>query len=74
MVVIVGLVVLGVAFYLFAKAYQAKFQNTLNLTTLSAQVKKAVIFLGRLGYGAVGITITSPLPAHNFATFLSLNG
>jgi hypothetical protein len=23
---------------------------------------------------AVGITITSPLPAHNFATFLSLNG
>ena len=23
---------------------------------------------------SVGITITSPLPAHNFATFLSLNG
>ena len=58
LVVIVGLVVLGVAFYLFAKAYNAKFQNTLNLATLSAQVKKAVIFLGRLGYGALGVVFT----------------
>jgi hypothetical protein len=58
LVVIVGLVVLGVAFYLFAKAYQAKFQNTLNLATLRAQVKQAVIFLGRLGYGALGVVIT----------------
>jgi hypothetical protein len=58
LVVIVGLVVLGVAFYLFAKAYQAKFQNTLNLATLRAQVKKAVIFLGRLGYGALGVVFT----------------
>jgi hypothetical protein len=54
----VGLVVLGVAFYLFAKAYNATFQNTLNLATLSAQVKKAVIFLGRLGYGALGVVFT----------------
>ena len=45
-------------FYLFAKAYNAKFQNTLNLATLSAQVKKAVIFLGRLGYGALGVVFT----------------
>jgi hypothetical protein len=58
LVVIVGLVVLGVAFYLFATAYKAKFQNTLNLATLSAQVKKAVIFLGRLGYGALGVVFT----------------
>jgi hypothetical protein len=58
LVVIVGLVVLGVAFYLFAKAYNAKFQNTLNLATLRAQVKKAVIFLGRLGYGALGVVFT----------------
>ena len=58
LVVIVGLVVLGVAFYLFAKAYNAKFQNTLNLATLSAQVKKALIFLGRLGYGALGVVFT----------------
>jgi hypothetical protein len=58
LVVIVGLVVLGVAFYLFAKAYNAKFQNTLNLATLRAQVKKALIFLGRLGYGALGVVFT----------------
>jgi hypothetical protein len=58
LVVIVGLVVLGVAFYLFAQAYNAKFQNTLNLATLSAQVKKALIFLGRLGYGALGVVFT----------------
>src|SRR6202158_2524362 len=58
LVVIVGLVVLGVAFYLFAQAYNAKFQNTLNLATLSAQVKKALLFLGRLGYGALGVVFT----------------
>jgi hypothetical protein len=58
LVVIVGLVVLGVAFYLFVTAYKAKFQNTLNLATLRAQVKKALIFLGRLGYGALGVVFT----------------
>jgi len=58
LVVIVGLVVLGIAFYLFAQAFNAKFQNTLNLATLSAQVKKALIFLGRLGYGALGVVFT----------------
>ena len=58
LLVIVGLVVLGVAFYLFAKAYNATFQNTLNLATLRAQVKTAVIFLGRLGYGALGVVFT----------------
>jgi hypothetical protein len=36
----------------------AKFQNTLNLATLRAQVKKAVIFLGRLGYGTLGVIFT----------------
>lgn len=58
LVVIVGLVVLGVAFYLFAKAYQAKFKYKLNLTTLRAQVKRTVIFLGKLGYGALGVVFT----------------
>ena len=58
LVVLVGLVVLGVAFYLFAKAYNSKFQNRLNLATLKAQVKKTLIFLGRLGYGALGVVFT----------------
>ncbi len=58
LVVIVGLVVLGVALYLFAKAYNAKFQNTLNLATLRAQMKKVLLFLGRLGYSALGVVFT----------------
>jgi len=58
LVVIVGLGVLGVACYLFAKAYQATFQNKLNLATVRAPVKKAMIFLGRLGYGALGVVFT----------------
>ena len=57
-VVIVGLVVLGVALYLFAKAYTAKFQRRLNLAGVSAQLRKFVIFLGRFGYGALGVVFT----------------
>src|SRR5947209_12876023 len=52
LVVIVGLIVLAVAIYLFAKAYKAKFQNQLNLLGVNAQVKKGVIFMGRFGYAA----------------------
>ena len=57
-VVIVGLVVLGVALYLFAKAYTAKFQRRLNLAGVSAQLRKFVIFLGRFGYAALGVVFT----------------
>jgi len=55
LVILVGLVVLGVAFYLFTKAYTAKFQSSLRIATLSAQVKKWVIIAGRLGYAAMGV-------------------
>jgi len=58
LVVIVGLVVLGVALYLFAKAYTAKFQRRLNLAGVSAQLRKFVIFLGRFGYAALGVVFT----------------
>ncbi len=58
LVVIAGLVVLGVAVYLFSKAYKAKFQYRLNLSSVNAQVKKAVIFLGRFGYAALGVVFT----------------
>jgi len=58
LVVIVGLVVLGIAIYLYARAYRAKFQRRLNLATLSIQVKKLVVFLGRLGYAALGVVFT----------------
>jgi hypothetical protein len=58
LVVIVGLVVLGVALYLFAKAYTAKFQRRLNLASLKPQLRKFVIFLGRFGYAALGVVFT----------------
>jgi hypothetical protein len=58
LVVIIGLGVLGVACYLFVKAYQATFQSKLNLATVGVPVKKALIFLGRLGYGALGVVFT----------------
>jgi len=53
LVIIVGLLVLGVACYLFYTAYAAKFQAQLNVATLPAQVKKLIIAVGRAGYAAV---------------------
>ena len=58
LVIIVGLVVLGIAVYLYARAYRAKFQRRLDLATLRAPVRKTVIFLGRLGYAALGVVFT----------------
>ncbi|GAC1567856.1 MAG: DUF1206 domain-containing protein [Ktedonobacteraceae bacterium] len=58
LVVIVGLVVLGIAVYLYARAYRAKFQRRLNLATLGAHTRKTVVFLGRLGYAALGVVFT----------------
>jgi hypothetical protein len=55
LVIIVGLLVLGVACYLFYTAYAAKFQAQLNVATLPAQVKKLVIAVGRAGYAAMGV-------------------
>jgi Domain of Unknown Function (DUF1206) len=57
-VVILGLIVIGVAFYMFAKAYTAKFQRRLLLTGLSAQLRRGVIFLGRFGYAALGVVFS----------------
>ena len=55
LVIIVGLLVLGVACYLFYTAYAAKFQAQLNVATLPAQVKKLIIAVGRAGYAAMGV-------------------
>ena len=54
-VVILGLIVIGVACYMFAKAYTAKFQRRLQLTGLSNELRKGVIFLGRFGYASLGV-------------------
>ena len=58
LVVVVGLVVLGIAVYLYARAYRAKFQRRLDLARVNASVRKAMIFLGRLGYAALGVVFT----------------
>lgn len=58
LVIIVGLVIVGVACYLYAKAWTAKFQRRLNLSGLNAQLRKAMIFLGRFGYAALGVVFT----------------
>lgn len=57
-VVIVGLVVLGLAIYLFAKAYTAKFQNRLALSGVAAHLRTWLVGLGRLGYAALGVVFT----------------
>ncbi len=58
LVVILGLIVVGVACYMFAKAYTAKFQQRLLLTRLSAQLRRGVIFLGRFGYAVLGVVFS----------------
>ncbi|HZR41511.1 MAG TPA: DUF1206 domain-containing protein [Ktedonobacteraceae bacterium] len=55
LVIIVGLLVFGIAFFLFYTAYTAKFQTQLQVATLGAQIKKWVIAVGRAGYAALGV-------------------
>src|SRR5579863_8011198 len=58
LVVIVGLVVLAIAAYLYMKAYKAPFRSKLNLGGLRAETSKIIINLGRLGYAALGVVFT----------------
>lgn len=58
LVVIVGLVVLAIAVYLYMKAYKAPFQSKLNLGSLRAGSRKTIVNLGRAGYAALGVVFT----------------
>jgi hypothetical protein len=58
LVIVVGLIALGVALYLFYTAYTARFQAQLHLATLRTEMKKWVIAVGRLGYAALGVVIS----------------
>lgn len=58
LVILLGIVVLCLAAYTFYKAYRANFARRLNLATLTAQARKAVINVGRLGYAALGVVFT----------------
>jgi len=53
--VLVGLGILGLAAYLFYKAYSASFQRRLNFSGVSTRMQKWLISLGRCGYAALGI-------------------
>jgi hypothetical protein len=57
-VVILGLIVIGVACYMFAKAYTARFQRRLLLTGLSARLRSGIVLLGRFGYAALGVVFS----------------
>lgn len=58
LVIIVGIGVLCIAAYLYFKAYSADFKSRLNLTELSAQMRKLMINLGRFGYAALGVVFS----------------
>lgn len=58
LVIIVGLVVLVVAAMMFYRAYKASFRKYLNLSTLSARTRQAVIRTSRLGHAAIGVVFT----------------
>ena len=58
LVVMVGLVVIGVACYVFRKAYKADFQHELDLAAVSARIRKVTINVGRFGYAALGVVFT----------------
>lgn len=53
--ILVGLIVIGVAGYLFHRAYTADFQKNLDLRELGAQARQGIIALGRVGYAALGV-------------------
>jgi hypothetical protein len=55
LVVLAGLVVIGVAGYLFYRSYKADFQKSLDLGDAGTTTRKWVIGLGRAGYAALGV-------------------
>lgn len=55
LVVVIGLIVIAVAAYLFYRAYAADFRKRLNLSSLSPQWRNWAILSGRFGYAALGV-------------------
>jgi Domain of Unknown Function (DUF1206) len=55
LVIIIGLVVIAIAGYLFYRAYAADFRKRLNLSSLSPQWRNWAVFSGRFGYAALGV-------------------
>jgi hypothetical protein len=58
LVVLIGLVVLAIAGYMFYRAYSANFKQTLVLQEMRGQVRKWGIYIGRFGYAALGVVFS----------------
>ncbi len=55
LVVLAGLVIIGIAGYLFYRTYSADFQKSLDLRGAGAGTRQWLIALGRAGYAALGV-------------------
>ncbi|QBD83578.1 DUF1206 domain-containing protein [Ktedonosporobacter rubrisoli] len=55
LVVLIGLFILGLAGFMFFRAYKAQFKRQLNLASVDDKVRKSAIFLGRFGNAAHGV-------------------
>jgi hypothetical protein len=54
LVILAGLLICGVGAFLWVKAYKAKFRQQLDLASSSQRVRQGIIFVGRVGYAALG--------------------
>jgi hypothetical protein len=54
LVVLIGLIVFGLAGYMFYRAYSANFKKKLALQEMRGQIRKWGIYVGRFGYAAMG--------------------
>lgn len=55
LVVLIGLVIIGLAGYMFFRAYSANFRHHFTLSSLDPYVRKAAMFAGRFGHAALGV-------------------
>jgi len=58
LVVILGLVIIGVALYMFYRAYSANFRRHFNLITVNARMRRWIIDAGRFGYASIGVVFS----------------
>jgi Domain of Unknown Function (DUF1206) len=58
LVILVGLVVVVIAGILFYQAYTGKFADSLDLTVAAGRLRDGAVWLGRLGYAALGVVFT----------------
>lgn len=58
LVILVGLIVLAVAGFMFQRAWTAKFEQELELIRMSEGMRRGVVVLGRIGNAALGVVFS----------------